>query len=86
MQLKLNLPVLQSAEYEQRSISSWRTLPSNSFVHNMFPMKVTSDQAGFSFLDLILLIQASVDRLTPNFCNKNPPDTPNIPIEIWMPS
>ena len=37
-------------------------------------MKVTSDQTGFSFLDLILLIQASVDRLTPNFCNKNPPD------------
>ena len=43
-------------------------------------MKVKSDQAGFSFLDLILLIQSSVDRLTLNYCTKNPPDTPNIPI------
>ena len=43
-------------------------------------MKVKSDQAGFSFLDLILLIQPSVDRLTLNYCTKNPPDTPNIPI------
>ena len=43
-------------------------------------MKVKSDQAGFSFLDLILLIQSSVDRLTLNYCTKNPHDTPNIPI------
>ena len=43
-------------------------------------MKVKSDQAGSSFLDLILLIQSSVDRLTLNYCTKNPPDTPNIPI------
>ena len=43
-------------------------------------MKVKSDQAGFSFLDPILLIQSSVDRLTLNYCTKNPPDTPNIPI------
>ena len=43
-------------------------------------MKVKSDQAGSSFLDLILLIQSSVDRLTLNYCTKNPPDTPNIPV------
>ena len=43
-------------------------------------MKVKSDQAGSSFLDLMLLIQSSVDRLTLNYCTKNPPDTPNIPI------
>ena len=43
-------------------------------------MKVKSDQAGFSFLDPILLIQSSVDRLTLNYCTKNPPDTPNSPI------
>ena len=43
-------------------------------------MKVKSDQAGFSFLDLILLIQSSFDRLTLNYCTKNPPDTSNIPI------
>ena len=47
----------------------------------MFPMKVGSNQAGFSFLDLILLIGDSVDRSTLNYCNKNLPDTPNIPIE-----
>ena len=47
----------------------------------MFPIKVGSNQAGFSFLDLILLIGDSVDRSTLNYCNKNPPDTPNIPIE-----
>ena len=47
----------------------------------MFPMKEKSDQAVFSFLDLILLMQASVDRLTLNYCNKNPPGTPSIPIE-----
>ena len=44
-------------------------------------MKVTSNQAGFSFLDLILLIRDSVDRSTLNYCNKNPPDTLNIPFE-----
>ena len=44
-------------------------------------MKVGSNQAGFSFLDLILLIRDSVDRSTLNYCNKNLPDTPNIPIE-----
>ena len=43
-------------EYEQGSISSWRAVPSNSFVVSMFPMKVKSNQGGFSFLDLILLI------------------------------
>ena len=43
-------------------------------------MKVKSDQAGSSFLDLILLIQSSVDRLTLNYCTKNLPDTPNIPV------
>ena len=47
----------------------------------MFPMKEKSDQAVFSFLDLILLMPASFDRLTLNYCNKNPPDTPSIPIE-----
>ena len=46
-------------------------------------MKVKSDQAGFNFLDLILLIQASFDRLTLNYCDKNQPDTPNIHIE-WL--
>ena len=44
-------------------------------------MKVRSNQAGFSFLDLILLIRDSVDRSTLNYCKMNPPDTPNIPIE-----
>ena len=44
-------------------------------------MKVKSDQAGLSFLDLILLIKSSVDRLTLDYCTKTPPDTPNIPIE-----
>ena len=44
-------------------------------------MKVMSNQAGFSFLDLILLIRDSVDRSTLNYCNKNPPDTLNIPFE-----
>ena len=44
-------------------------------------MKVGSNQAGFSFLDLILLIRDSVDRSTLNYFNKSPPDTPNIPIE-----
>ena len=47
----------------------------------MFPRKVGSNQAGFSFLDLILLIRDSVDRSTLNYFNKSPPDTPNIPIE-----
>ena len=47
----------------------------------MFPMKGKSNQAGFSFLDLILLMRDSVDRSTLNYCNENPPDTPNIPIE-----
>ena len=47
----------------------------------MFPTKEKSDQAVFSFLDLILLMPASFDRLTLNYCNKNPPDTPSIPIE-----
>ena len=47
----------------------------------MFPRKVGSNQAGFSFLDLILLIGDSVDRSTLNYFNKSPPDTPNIPIE-----
>ena len=50
----------------------------------MFPMKVRSNQARFSFLDLILLIRDSVDRSTLNYCNKNPPDTPNIPIESLL--
>ena len=44
-------------------------------------MKVRSHQAGFSFLDLILLIRDFVDRSTLNYSNKNPPDTPNVPIE-----
>ena len=44
-------------------------------------MKVRSNQAGFSFLDLILLIRDSVDRSTLNYSKMNPPDTPNIPIE-----
>ena len=44
-------------------------------------MKVKSDQAGLSFLELILLIKSSVDRLTLDYCTKTPPDTPNIPIE-----
>ena len=35
-------------------------------------MKVKSDQAGLSFLDLILLIKSSVDRLTLDYCTKNP--------------
>ena len=39
------------------------------------PMKVRSTQAGFTFLDLILLIRDSVDRLILNYCNKNPPKT-----------
>ena len=43
------------------------------------PMKVRSTQAGFTFLDLILLIRDSVDRLTLNYRNKNPPKTPNEP-------
>ena len=47
----------------------------------MFPRKAGSNQAGFSFLDLILLIRDSVDRSTLNYFNKSPPDTPNIPIE-----
>ena len=47
----------------------------------MFPRKVGSNQAGFSFLDLILLIGDSVDRSTLNYFNKSPADTPNIPIE-----
>ena len=57
-----------------------------------FPMKIKSDQAAFSFLDLILLIQASFDRLIVNYCDKNLPDTPNIPLkysiwtQIWVPS
>ena len=79
--MKWNLQVLQLAEYEQGSISSWRALPSNGFVKSMFLMKFKSNQAGFSFLDLISLIKASVDLLTLNYCNKNPPDTPNIFIE-----
>ena len=44
-------------------------------------MKVKSDQARFSFLDLILLIQASIDRFTLNYCNKYPTDSLNISIE-----
>ena len=32
-------------------------------------------------MDLILLIKASVDWLTLNYCTKNLPDTPNIYIE-----
>ena len=44
-------------------------------------MKVRSTQAGFTFLDLIILIRDSVDRLTLNYRNKNPPKTPNITIE-----
>ena len=43
------------------------------------PMKVRSTQAGFTFLDLILLIRDSVDRLTLNYRNKNPTKTPNEP-------
>ena len=55
-------------------------------------MKIKSDQAAFSFLDLILLIQASFDRLIVNYRDKNLPDTPNIPLkysiwtQIWVPS
>lgn len=49
--------------------------------NSMFPMKEKSNQTVFSFLNLILLMQASVDRLTLNYCNKNPPDTPSIPID-----
>ena len=79
--LKFNLPVLQSVQYEQGLISCWRALSSNSFVNSMFPTKEKSDQAVFSFLDLILLMPASFHRLTLNYCNKNPPDTPSIPIE-----
>ena len=47
----------------------------------MFPVKVRSNKAGFSFLDLVLLIRDSVDQSTLNYCNKNPPNIPNIPIE-----
>ena len=47
----------------------------------MFPMRVKFDQAGFSFLDLILLIQASFDRSILNYCDKNLPETQNIPIK-----
>ena len=47
----------------------------------MFLMKVRSNLAGFTFLDLILFIRDSVHRPSPNYCNKNPPDTPNIPTE-----
>ena len=57
-----------------------RFLPTAFFI-SMFPRKVGSNQAGFSFLDLILLIRDSVDRSTLNYFNKSPPDTPNIPIE-----
>ena len=70
--LKFNLPVLQSVQYEQGLISCWRALSSNSFVNSMFPTKEKSDQAVFSFLDLILLMPASFDRLTLNYCNKSP--------------
>ena len=79
--MKRNLSVLQSVPYEHGSISSWRALPFNSFVISMLPIKVKSDQAGFSLLDHIVLIQASVDRFMLNYCNKNQPDTPNTPIE-----
>ena len=79
--MKWNLSVLQSVPYEHGSISSWRALPFNNFVISMFPIKVRSDQAGFSLLDHISLIQASVERFMLNYCNKNPPDTPNTPIE-----
>ena len=44
-------------------------------------MKVRSNLAGFTFLDLILLIRDSVHRSSLNYYNKNPPDTPNIPTE-----
>ena len=44
-------------------------------------MKVKSGQAGFSFLDLILLIQASFHQLIMNYCDKNLPDTLNIPFK-----
>ena len=74
------MSVLQSVEYEQGSISSWKALPSYSSVNSIFPVKVKSDQVGFNFLDLILLIQASVEWLSLNYCNKNSYDTPNIPI------
>ena len=57
-----------------------RFLPTAFFI-SMFPRKVGSNQAGFSFLELILLIRDSVDRSTLNYFNKSPPDTPNIPIE-----
>ena len=79
--MKWNLSVLQSVPYEHGSISSWRALPFNNFVISMFPIKVRSDQAGFSLLDHISLIPASVERFMLNYCNKNPPDTPNTPIE-----
>ena len=43
-------------------------------------MKISSNQAGFSFLDLILWIRDSVDWSTlTRTKNKNPPDTPNNP-------
>ena len=43
-------------------------------------MKIRSNQAGFSFLDLILWIRDSVDWSTlTRTKNKNPPDTPNNP-------
>lgn len=35
-----------------------------SFVNNMFPMKMKYNQAVFIFLDLMLLMQASVNGLT----------------------
>ena len=63
-----------------QSVPEERFLPTAFFI-SMFPRKVGSNQAGFSFLDLILLIRDSVDRSTLNYCNKSPPDTPNIPIE-----
>lgn len=45
----------------------------------MFPMKMKYNQAVFIFLDLMLLMQASVDGLT---LIRRPHNFPSIPIKI----
>ena len=80
LQLKLNLSVLQSVQYEQSSISSWRSVPEEHFL--LTALLIACFRWRLSPIKQIL-IKSSVDRLTLDYCTKKP--TWHSEYSYWIP-
>ena len=80
LQLKLNMSVLQSVQYEQSSISSWRSVPEEHFL--LTALLIACFRWRLSPIKQIL-IKSSVDRLILDYCTKNP--TWHSEYSYWIP-